>query len=133
MDCQDKTILVVEDNPANRKLVIDLLELSGFRVVSATDGATALDILDSTTPDLILLDINLPRMSGLEVFQKIKERPHLGGVTVVALTALAMKDDKSKILNQGFDEYISKPIDTREFIARVKQLVSDSKADVPEQ
>lgn len=126
-----KTILVVEDNPANQKLVVDLLEYNGFLVLSALDANQALATLATTTPDLILLDINLPRVSGLELFKLIRNLPELSGVTVVALTALAMRDDKDKILGLGFDGYISKPIDTREFVATVKRLIAEPNTTTP--
>ncbi|MFQ5510219.1 MAG: response regulator [Candidatus Krumholzibacteriia bacterium] len=115
------TVLIVEDNPANMKLVGDLLRYNSLNVVEATDGPSALDALKTVRPDLILMDINLPRMSGIDLFKKIREQRRFNSVTIVALTALAMKEDKETILNAGFDGYISKPIDTREFVRLVRE------------
>lgn len=124
-----KTILIVEDNPTNMKLVGDLLELNGFDVVRAVDGKSTLEILKRVKPDLILLDINLPRMSGIDLFGKIRENQSFDSVIVLALTALAMKEDKDAIMNAGFDGYIAKPIDTREFIKLIKAKLSLVPAD----
>ena len=99
-----KRILIVEDNPTNMKLIGDLLEVSGFMVLRADNGNSALEILNSTTPDLILLDINLPRMSGLQLFKKIKENPTCRSVRIVAVTALAMETEKKQILSLGFSQ-----------------------------
>ena len=116
---QQKTILVVEDNPTNMKLVVDLLELKDFNVLQAEDGTTALQILEGHTPELILLDINLPKMSGIDVFKKIRENQRFDSVVILALTALVMTQDQELIANTGFDGYIAKPIDTRKFIQQV--------------
>ncbi len=123
---EQKTIMVVEDHPTNMKLVVDLLKLKGFNVLQAPDGTTALQILEDDRPDLILLDINLPRMSGVDLFKKIRENRSFDSVIILALTALAMKEDQESIIDAGFDGYIAKPIDTRKFIQQVTDKLSIS-------
>ncbi len=118
-----KTILVVEDNALNMKLVVDLLELNGFCVLKAPDSSSALDILETTVPDLILLDIGLPDMDGFEVLNKIRENRKPDTVKVAALTASVMDEDKKRVREAGFDALIAKPIDTKEFIKTVRALV----------
>ncbi|NQU73096.1 MAG: response regulator [Candidatus Omnitrophica bacterium] len=117
-----KTILVVEDNPLNMKLIVDLLELNDFIVLKADDGESALEILKRSLPDLILLDIQLPGMDGFELFRRIREDQGLDSVKVAALTALAMKEDEKKIMDAGFVAYIPKPIDTKAFIKEIKEI-----------
>ena len=114
------TVLVVEDHPLNMKLTADLLELHGFGVVKATDGESALQLLQTSRPDLILLDLHLPGMDGLQVFQKIKADPRLSATPVIALTASAMRDEEERIRAVGFTDYIAKPIDTKRFITTVR-------------
>ncbi len=114
------TVLVVEDHPLNMKLTSDLLELHGFQVVKATDGESALQLLQTIQPDLILLDIHLPGMDGLQVFQQIKADPRLSAIPVIALTASAMRDQEERIRTVGFTDYIAKPIDTKRLIATVR-------------
>lgn len=114
------TVLVVEDHPLNMKLTSDLLELHGLRVVKATDGESALQLLQTIQPDLILLDIHLPGMDGLQVFQQIKADPRLSAIPVIALTASAMRDQEERIRTVGFTDYVAKPIDTKRLIATVR-------------
>ncbi len=117
---QKPTVLVVEDHPLNMKLTSDLLELHGFGVVKATDGESALQLLQTSRPDLILLDLHLPGMDGLQVFQQIKADPRLSATPVIALTASAMRDEEERIRAVGFTDYIAKPIDTKRFITTVR-------------
>ncbi|HVU37949.1 MAG TPA: response regulator [Opitutales bacterium] len=114
-----KTILVVEDNPQNRELVSDLLELAGVHVITAPDAETALDIAARETVDLILMDVSLPRMDGLEATRLLKLAPATARLPVIALTAHAMKGDRERILAAGCDGYLTKPIDTRVFTTEV--------------
>lgn len=117
-------VLVVEDNPVNMKLTVDLLELNGFSVLKAADGDQALQLLAAAMPALILLDLHLPGMDGFEVFQKIRANPAWAGCKIVALTASAMREDEEKIRNAGFTDYIAKPINTKQFVQKVKQLTA---------
>ena len=119
-----KIVLVVEDNPLNMKLVADLLKLHDFDVIKTADGEGALNILKDKIPHLILLDIQLPGMDGLEVFRRIRADKSLDGVKVIAMTAYAMKEDEKKIKEMGFDVYISKPIDPKDSIEKIKGVLS---------
>lgn len=106
-------ILIVDDNPVNLKLATDVLEMEGYAVEKAVDAEQAQEMLRSTTPDLILMDIALPGMDGLTLTRKLKADQRLKHVPVVAMTAFAMKGDEQKALDAGCDGYITKPIDTR--------------------
>ncbi len=114
-----KKVLIVEDNPANMKLSIFLLETAGFEVISATNAETGLSLARSERPDLILMDIQLPGMDGLEAIGLLKRDPVLHYIPVIALTALAMKGDEERIRAAGCNGYIAKPIRYQEFLATV--------------
>lgn len=115
-----KTIMVVEDEPLSMRLTVDLLEMNGFSVLSCIDGSSAIETLKQSTPDLVLLDINLPKMNGFEVHRKIREDSRLGKIKVVALSASVMREDEERVRAAGFDDFIPKPIDTRGLIKRIK-------------
>ena len=117
-------VLVVEDNPVNMKLAADLLELNGFAVLKAGDGEQAFQLLAAATPALILLDLHLPGMDGFEIFQRIRANSAWAGCKIVALTASAMREDEEQIRDAGFTDYIAKPINTKQFIQKVKQLTA---------
>ena len=106
-------ILVVDDNPTNLKLVSDVLEFDGYRVRKASDAEEAQEIIRSSPPDLILMDIALPGMDGLTLTRRLKDDPATRHIVIVALTAFAMKGDDEKARVAGCDGYITKPIDTR--------------------
>jgi two-component system cell cycle response regulator DivK len=105
------TILYVEDNFDNRMLVRRVLEAEGYRVVEAEDGTQGIEWLRSETPDLVLMDINLPEIDGYEVTKRFKQLPSMTKVPVIAMTANVMKGDREKTLAAGCDGYIPKPID----------------------
>ena len=107
------SILVVDDNPMNLKLVRVLLAAEGYEVHTAHDAQEVLEALESWRPDLILMDLQLPGMSGLELTRQLKTDPATRDIPIVALTAYAMKGDEEKARASGCDGYISKPIDTR--------------------
>jgi len=118
----NERILVVDDNPANMKLVSDLLEWSGYQISKAMNAEQALEAIRQTKPDLILMDISLPGMDGLTLTRKLKADDATKRIRIVALTAFAMKGDEQKAFDAGCDGYITKPIDTRKLpdqIARV--------------
>jgi len=117
---------VIEDNPANRSLVVFLLESVGHEVLQAEDGETGLAIAREALPDLVLMDIQLPRMDGLEATARLKADAATASIPVCALTALAMKGDEERIRAAGCDGYISKPIQYREFLATVASHVDTS-------
>jgi two-component system cell cycle response regulator DivK len=112
-------ILVVEDNPANMTLAIFLLERVNHTVLSAVDAEAGLTLARSEHPDLILMDIQLPGMDGLQAIALLKQDDATRGIPVIALTALAMKGDEERILAAGADGYIAKPLRYQEFLATI--------------
>jgi two-component system cell cycle response regulator DivK len=118
-----KKILVVEDNPMNLELVKDILETSGFAVVEAKNGNEALEMANREQPDLILMDIQLPELDGLEVTRLLKTNSSTRRIKVVALTAHAMRGDEEKARRAGCCGYIAKPISTREFISVIENYL----------
>ncbi|MGE0847094.1 MAG: response regulator [Flavobacteriaceae bacterium] len=118
--------MIVEDNELNMKLFHDLLEANGYDTVETRNGIEALDLARKHRPDLILMDIQLPEVSGLEVTKWLKEDDDLCAIPVVAVTAFAMKGDEERIREGGCEAYISKPISVGRFIETVKQYVGDA-------
>jgi two-component system, cell cycle response regulator DivK len=114
-----KTVLIVEDNELNMKLFNDLLEAHGYRVLQTRDGLSALEIARQHMPDLILMDIQLPEVSGIEVTKWLKEDDSLRRIPVIAVTAFAMKGDEEKIREGGCEAYISKPISVVSFLETI--------------
>ncbi|CCQ75164.1 response regulator [Magnetospira sp. QH-2] len=119
-----KKILIVEDNDLNMKLFNDLLQAQGYDTVQTPDGRKVLDLARAESPDLILMDIQLPEISGLEVTRLLKLDDGLQNIPVIAVTAFAMKGDEEKIREGGCDGYIAKPISVPEFIATVSTFLS---------
>ncbi len=119
-----KTVLVVEDNELNMKLFHDLLEANGYEILQTRDGLEALRMARQYRPDLILMDIQLPEVSGLEVTKWIKEDDTLKSIPVVAVTAFAMKGDEQKIREGGCEAYIAKPISVTDFLETVRRFVN---------
>jgi two-component system cell cycle response regulator DivK len=113
------TVLIVEDNPANMTLATFLLKSAGYAVLSATDAEAGLALARSEQPDLVLMDIQLPGMDGLEACAILKKSAATRDIPVIALTALAMKGDEERIRAAGCDGYIAKPLAYREFLATV--------------
>jgi two-component system, cell cycle response regulator DivK len=113
------TVLVVEDNPANMTLAVFLLESVGHRVLTASDAEAGLALARSAQPDLILMEIQLPGMDGLEATMLLKEDEATRAIPVIALTALAMKGDEARIRAAGCDAYIGKPMRYKEFLAAI--------------
>jgi two-component system cell cycle response regulator DivK len=120
-----KTVLIVEDNELNMKLFHDLLDAHGYRTIQTRNGMEALELARKHRPDLILMDIQLPEVSGLEVTKWLKEDDELRSIPVVAVTAFAMKGDEERIRAGGCEAYISKPISVSEFLATVKQFLKE--------
>ncbi|HSW16184.1 MAG TPA: response regulator [Ramlibacter sp.] len=120
------TILIVDDNPTNLKLAADLLECEGYSVVRARDAEEAQEILRHTTPQLILMDIQMPGMDGLTLTRLLRAHPAYQSVHIVALTSFAMKGDEQKAREAGCDGYITKPIDTRRFPVQVAEILGRS-------
>ncbi len=120
-----KTILIVEDNELNMKLFHDLLDANGYQTVETRNGMDALDLARTHRPDLILMDIQLPEVSGLEVTRLLKDDTELAHIPVVAVTAFAMKGDEERIREGGCEGYISKPISVTHFLDTIGQLIKD--------
>ena len=121
-----KTVLVVEDNELNMKLFHDLLEASGYNILQTRSGLEAIDIAREHRPDLILMDIQLPEVSGLEVTKWIKEDDDLRAIPVIAVTAFAMKGDEERIRQGGCEAYISKPISIATFLDAVRRHLGEA-------
>ena len=119
-----KTVLIVEDNDLNMKLFHDLLEAHGYETLQTKDGMEALKLARQQRPDLILMDIQLPEVSGLEVTKWIKEDDDLKAIPVIAVTAFAMKGDEEKIREGGCEDYIAKPISVGKFLDTVQRYLS---------
>jgi two-component system cell cycle response regulator DivK len=119
-----KRVLIVEDNDLNMKLFHDLLEAHGYDILQTKDGLEALRLAREYRPDLILMDIQLPEVSGLEVTKWIKEDDDLRAIPVIAVTAFAMKGDEEKIREGGCEDYIAKPISVANFLQTVERFLS---------
>ena len=120
-----KTVLVVEDNELNMKLFHDLLEGIGYNIVETRNGLEAIELARKHRPDLILMDIQLPEVSGLEVTKWIKEDDDLRAIPVIAVTAFAMKGDEERIRQGGCEAYLSKPISVTKFIETVRSYLGE--------
>ncbi len=118
----NNTVLVVEDNNLSMKLVNDLLEMGGYNVLQAKDGMEGWRMAREQRPDLILMDIQLPGVDGLEVTKWLKDDENLKSIPVLAITAFAMKGDEEKILNSGCDAYIVKPISVSNVLQTVERF-----------
>ncbi len=123
-----KRILVVEDNELNLKLLQDLLEFQGYTILVSSLGATAIEIARQQRPDLILLDIQLPDISGTEVAYQLKANEGTRSIPIVAVTAFAMAGDRERILESGCDDYIPKPVSVRDFLALIERYVGGEEA-----
>ena len=121
-----KTVLIVEDNELNMKLFHDLLDAHGYATLQTRNGMDALRLAKAHRPDLILMDIQLPEVSGLEVTKWLKEDDELRGIPVVAVTAFAMKGDEERIRQGGCEAYLSKPISVMGFVDTVRRFIGDA-------
>jgi two-component system cell cycle response regulator DivK len=121
-----KTVLIVEDNELNMKLFNDLLRANGYETLLMRNGHEALESLKTARPDLIIMDIQLPEISGLEVTKRIKQDEQVKHIPVIAVTAFAMKGDEERIRQGGCEGYLSKPISVATFIDTVKGYLGDA-------
>lgn len=117
-------VLVAEDNAVNRELLREMLQGRGYTVVEACDGEEALHATEQMQPDILLLDIGMPKLDGFAVMRKIRGSPRLASLPVLAITAFAMQGDREKILNAGFDGYISKPVNARSLGEEIDRLLT---------
>jgi two-component system cell cycle response regulator DivK len=118
-----KKVLVVDDNQDSRELVVKVLKNKGYEMIEAVDGEEAIEKAIAERPNLILLDISIPKLNGYEVTQKLKDMEEFENIPIVALTAHAMKGDRKKALEAGCEGYITKPINVRELPAQVKSFI----------
>ncbi|WP_421791924.1 response regulator [Hyphobacterium sp.] len=123
-----KKVLIVEDNELNMKLFTDLLEAHGYETVGTNNGLNALDLAREHSPDLILMDIQLPEVSGLEVTKWLKDDDELSSIPVIAVTAFAMKGDEERIREGGCEAYMAKPISVSVFIETVRGFLGEEAA-----
>ena len=121
-----KSVLIVEDNELNMKLFHDLLEAHGYNTLQTRIGIEALQLAREHRPDLILMDIQLPEVSGLEVTKWIKEDEDISSIPVIAVTAFAMKGDEERIRQGGCEAYISKPISVSKFLETVRSYLGEA-------
>ena len=117
-------VLLVEDNAANLALMQYLLQASGYTILTATAGREGVVVAQRESPDVILMDLQLPIMNGYEAARLVKEVPALRGVPIIAVTAFAMVGDRDKILARGFDGYIAKPITPERFVSEVEGFIA---------
>lgn len=115
-------ILIVEDNEKNLKLVRDLLQFKGYRTLEAKTAQDGISLAESGQPDLILMDIQLPDGDGITALRQLREEARTASIPVVALTAFAMKNDRERFLDAGFDGYLDKPINVKEFPEKIRQF-----------
>jgi two-component system cell cycle response regulator DivK len=120
-----KRILIVEDNDLNLKLFRDLLGAHGYETIETKEGLEAIVLTKSQRPDLILMDIQLPEISGLDVTRRLKADDSIRDIPIIAVTAFAMKDDEEKILAAGCEAYISKPISIMPFLQTVRKFLGE--------
>ena len=116
-------ILIVEDNLINRKVIRAALEPHGYTLIEAIDGEEALEVATSRRPDLIIMDIQLPKVSGLEVVKRLRQMPDFSSIPILAVTAYAMRGDKERFIKAGCDAYLPKPINTRELPRVVAEML----------
>jgi two-component system cell cycle response regulator DivK len=127
----NKTILIVEDNPANLKLATTVLEHAGYRVLGSATATDLLAIARTERPRLILMDIQLPGMNGLDATRLLKAEPITADIHVIAITAFAMRGDEERILDAGCDGYIAKPFDYKDLLTRVTAVIGDAREETP--
>jgi CheY-like chemotaxis protein len=117
-------VLIAEDNSVNRELLRELLELRGYTVLEACDGREALQMIEQVQPELVLLDIGMPVMDGFAVVRTIRENPRLAKLPVIAVTAYAMRGDQERILNSGFNGYLSKPVNASSLTQELDRVLT---------
>jgi len=119
----NERILIVEDNPQNMKVVLVALRPYGYTFLQATDGEEALDMATRERPDLIIMDIQLPKLNGLEVTRKLRDTVAFSHIPIIAITAFAMKGDKERAIEAGCDVYLTKPINTRQLPVMIAEIL----------
>ncbi len=121
-------ILIVEDNEKNMKLVRDILQAKGYQTLEAGTAEEGIELAIANKPDLVLMDIQLPGMNGIEALKVLRAETSTAQIPVVAITASVMQQDKKEVVDSGFDGFIEKPINLREFLASVKSVLETDRA-----
>ncbi len=120
----NELIMIVEDNDKNLKLARDILRVKGYRTIEAESAEAGLPLIAEQKPDLVLMDIHLPGMNGIEALKRLRAAPDTSGIPVLAFTASVMPQDRREIMNAGFDGFVSKPINLKEFVASVASTLA---------
>ncbi len=118
-----KQILIIEDQEDNRRIMSDMLNAAGFEVIEAVNGEDGVSMAESHVPDLILMDIQLPRIDGYEATRRIKAQPDLSAIPIIAVTSYALSGDDKKAFEAGCDAYLGKPFSPRELLAKIREFV----------
>ncbi len=118
-----KVVLIVEDNDKNMKLARDILQAKGYATLEAITGEDGVLVAKDKLPDLVLMDIQLPGINGIEAFRQLRADPRTARIPIAAFTASVTPSDRSKVIEAGFDAFLSKPIDLKQFVATIKLLV----------
>jgi two-component system cell cycle response regulator DivK len=121
-----KTVLYVEDNAFNRKIVRDLLARTSYRLIEALDGEAGVSTAQETLPDLIIMDIQLPKLSGLDATRRLRADPRTAGIPVIVITSFALAGDQQKAMEAGAAAYLAKPYSPRELLQTIRQLAPES-------
>jgi CheY-like chemotaxis protein len=124
----NELILIVEDNEKNRKLVRDVLQHKGYKTLEAETGEDGVRLAQESSPALVLMDIQLPGINGIEALRRLRADPKTKKIPVIAVTASAMTHDRAKIMSAGFDGYQSKPINVKEFLVAVREMLDRPRA-----
>ena len=122
-------VLIIEDNPRNLKLARDILSHTGYETLEAENAEDGLALARASDPDVVLMDVQLPGMDGVQALGLLRSDPETRDIPVIALTASAMKDDRERFLAAGFDRYVAKPLDIREFLRQVAAALARAGAD----
>jgi two-component system cell cycle response regulator DivK len=120
-------ILIVEDNEKNLKLVRDLLQVKGYDTIESMTAEEGILLARNSQPSLVLMDIQLPGINGIEALERLRSHPDTMNIPVIALTASVMSEDRQKIIQAGFDSYLRKPIDLKEFLDEVQTIIASRK------
>ena len=124
----NELILIVEDNEKNRKLARDILQVKGYRTIEAETAETGLEMAPKENPDLVLMDIQLPGMNGIQALKKLRESEATRAIPVLAFTASVMPQDRREIMDAGFDGFVAKPVNLKEFIAAIAKALGNEPA-----
>ena len=122
----EKTVLYAEDNEFNRKIVRQALRQTSYRLIEATDGEAAVAMAQETLPDLILMDVQLPKLSGLDATRRLRAEPRTAGIPLIIVTSFALSGDEQQAIDAGASAYIAKPYSPRELVALIRKLAPET-------